>query len=252
MAEYDVQNYEFKKAMQQIINDEFKPLLLSNGFTQSKRNRYIREKAGLVQLIIFRVGVDSVRAYASFCPIYYPFDYVLDYGIEITGSNGFMLLDGKYFTTVFEPEYSDKAIQLEHYHSKHKVNMQKLFLSVKEGVLAEMDRIASLDEFVGMFDQSDPVFFGWRFDNDIRRTGAHQYILCVHTCLKKDFHSGLQKLMHLNSLLAQDDELKECAELLLIPGNGEQDITYESFCENYETLCNLRREKLKIRKKEQP
>ena len=248
MAEYDVQNYDFKKAMQQIIKDDFKPLLLSNAFIQYGKNKYIREKAGLAQRILFSVEVDRVRAYASLFPIYCPIDAILSYGIEITGSDGFRLLDGKYFTTVFEPEHSDKAIQLEHYHSKHKINMQKLFLSVKEGVLTEMDRIDSLDTFIGMFDQSDPIFFGYGFDNAVRRTDVHQYIIYVYSCLKKDFQRGIQELKQLKPHL-QFSELTECTELLLRPENT--DISYESFCENYKTLCNLRREKLKIQVKEQ-
>lgn len=53
MVEFDLQNYDFKKAIRQIINDDFKPLFLSNAFIKSGKNRYVREMDGLVQLIFF-------------------------------------------------------------------------------------------------------------------------------------------------------------------------------------------------------
>ena len=250
MAEYNLENYDFKKAMQQNIKDNFKPLLLSNSFTKSGNSKYIREKAGLVQLIVFRIEKDRVKAFASLIPLYYPLDYILSYGIEITGSNGFKLLNGKYFTTIYESEHFDKAIQLKNYYSKHQINMQKLFLSIKEGVLPEMDRIDSLDKFIKLFDQNDPVFFGYEFDNDLRKTATHKYIVAAYSCLKKDFQKSICELKQLkDQIYWKEKELIECTELLLRPEHGEQDISYERFCENYETLCDLRRKKLKLSRK---
>lgn len=251
MVEYNLQNYDFKKAVQQIINDEFKPLFLSDAFVQSGKNKYIREKDGLVQMIFFRIEKDRLLAFANLFPIYFPADYFMNYGIEITGSTGVKLLGGKYFTTIYEPEYLDKAIQLEHYNSKHKANMQKLFLSVKEGVLAEMDRINSLDKFIEMFDQSDPIFFGNEFDNTLRRTDTHLYNIYVYSCLKKHFQKGVQDLTHLQSLIQNNDlayckDMFYCIDLLLVPEKEKRELTYEKFCENYEYLCNMRRRKLKL------
>lgn len=171
----------------------------------------------------------------------------MNYGIEITGSTGVKLLGGKYFTTIYEPEYLDKAIQLEHYNSKHKSNMQKLFLSVKEGVLAEMGRIDSLDKFIGMFDQSDPVFFGYSFDNTLRRTDVHQYIIYVYSCLKNDFQKGIQDLMHLQTII-QNQDLIRCIDMLTVPEKGQQDVSYEKFCDNYNALCDMMRKKFKLSK----
>ena len=251
MTEYNVQSYDFKNAMQQIIDDDFKPLFLSNAFVKSGKNKYVREKDGLVQMIFFRIEKDRLIAFANLFPIYFPVDYFMNYGIEITGSTGVKLLGGKYFTTIYEPEYLDKAIQLEHYHSKHKPNMQKLFLSVKEGVLAEMDRINSLDKFIGMFDRSEPVFFGYEFDNTLRRTDTHQYGIYVYSCLKKDFQKGIRDLTHLQSLI-QNNELKYCSDLtycidlLLEPEKGQQELSYERFCENYKALCDKIRRKMKL------
>ena len=251
MAEYNVQNYDFKIAMQQIIDDDFKPLFLSNAFVKSGKNKYVREKNGLVQIIFFRIEKDRLIAFANLFPIYFPVDYFMNYGIEITGSTGVRLLGGKYFTTIYEPEYLDKAIQLEHYNSKHKANMQKLYLSVKEGVLAEMDRIASLDKFIGMFDQSDPIFFGDKFDNTLRRTDVHQYNIYVYSCLKKDFQKGIHDLTHLQSLIQNNglkycSDLTYCIDLLLEPERGQPELSFEKFCQNYKVLCDMRRKKLKL------
>ena len=245
MAEYNVQNYDFKNAMQQIINDDFKPLFLSNAFVKSGKNKYVREKDGLVQMIFFRIEKDRLIAFANLFPIYFPVDYFMNYGIEITGSSGVGLLGGKYFTTVYEPEYLDKAVQLEHYNNKHKPNMQKLFLSVKEGILAEMDKIDSLDKFIGMFDGSDPVFFGDKFDNTLRLTDVHQYNIYVYSCLKKDFKKGVRDLTNLQSFI-QNNDLIECIDKLVVPERGQQELSYERFCENYERLCDTRRRKLKL------
>lgn len=248
MIDYNLENYDFKKAMQQNIKDNFKPLLLSNSFTKTGNSKYIREKAGLVQLITFRIEKDRLKAFASFFPLCFPVDYILTYGIEITGSNGFKLLNGKYFTTIYEPEYFDKAIQLKNYYSKHQINMQKLFLSIKEGVLPEMDRIDSLDKFIKLFDQSVPVFFGYEFENAYRKTAYHKYIISIYSCLKKNFQKGIHELKQLKDQILEK-ELIECIELLLEPEDGERDISYDKFCENYETLCDMRRKKLKITKR---
>ena len=55
--EYTEENYEFKKAIKQIIKDDFTPLLRANGFRKYGSHRYIRERSELDQVIGYSLGV---------------------------------------------------------------------------------------------------------------------------------------------------------------------------------------------------
>ena len=56
--EYTVENYDFKKAIQQLINQKLKGILLDRKFVQYKRNFYARERSEVVQIIY--VTMESV------------------------------------------------------------------------------------------------------------------------------------------------------------------------------------------------
>ncbi len=174
----------------------------------------------------------------------------LNYGIEVTGWGGSRLLNGKYFTPIYAKEIFNKAISLDDYYNEQRIRMQKLFLSFKEGILPEMNDINSLDKFIRLFDQSTIFFFGEEFKNTTRYTLSHKYIIDVYTCLKGDFQKGIQELMQFRDTLdptdPQESEMRKCFDMLLNTRDGEKVVSHESFCENYEALCNERRRKLKI------
>ena len=72
--------------------------------------------------------------WACVFPLCCPVTYILttvNYGIELTGSNGWKLLDGKYFTMMAEDGWESKAVQLKHFYEKHQCNMQKLLEAIR-------------------------------------------------------------------------------------------------------------------------
>lgn len=109
-------------------------------------NKYIREVDYIAQFVTFRFEV-GMKAFAAYYPIFVPFDNLLSYGIEITGSSGLKLLGGKYFTTIYESEPSDNQIRFQHFQEQHIEKLNKIFLSFKEGFIPEFNEINSLDKF---------------------------------------------------------------------------------------------------------
>ena len=138
MIDIEYEQYDFKKAMQENVNKKFAVLLKDNGFVKYKKNKFAREKDQIVQLISFSIEKDRMKVFAMFIPVYINEDSCLEYGIEVTGSNGYRLLNGKYFTTVYEPEKFNKEIQYRNYCEKHKLSLQKIYSAIEEGIIPEI------------------------------------------------------------------------------------------------------------------
>ncbi len=159
--------------------------------------------------------------------------------------------------------WAKKAVQLKLFYEKNQVGMQKLLEAIRLGVLPEFDRVNSFECFVELFGQKKPVFMGWEFNGE--RTagfGCYKYVAAVQTCKNGDFQTGVRLLkeqkqewmcaalddykMKRSYLLPQSKEVVRNLRLLLTPEVKGQALTHETFCRNYELLCNEKREKLKL------
>ena len=89
MINIEYEQYDFKKAMQENVNKKFAILLKNKGFVKNKKNKFVREKGQVAQIVSFSIGKDRMKAYAIFIPIYVSTDNCLEYGIESTDRCGF-------------------------------------------------------------------------------------------------------------------------------------------------------------------
>ena len=117
----------------------------------------MRELEGLIQIISFTLSKDKLKAFAVYLPVYMPWDNIMEYGIEITGSTGTELLSGKYFTTIYEEEVSNVDIQIENYKKIHLQNFEKLVLGIVKGVLPEMEEMNSIMKFINMLESDNAI-----------------------------------------------------------------------------------------------
>lgn len=243
--EFTSENYSFKQAMQQDLRDNIQPLLYLNNFNKYSTNKYVRELDNLAQIIAFNVEQDRLKAFAMFVPIFLPTDNILSYGIEITGSSGTELLNGKYFTTIYEKEKYDKHIQFEHYKEQHLDSFNKLILSIEEGILPEMNVTNSLNQFVQKFEGKEVRFFGHKFMSGFQNNSSHRFIICVNKCLNGQFEQGKAELENLKDSLIEE-EIRKYIERLLLPMDGEDFTTEESFIKHFNEICTERRKKYKL------
>jgi hypothetical protein len=257
---YTAEEYNFNKAMQHNINENIQPLLISHNFTKFSPNKYVRELDGLLQFIYFNVGKERVKAFAFYIPIYFPYDNLLSFGIEITGSSGISLLQGKYFPTLYEREKHNKMIQWEDYNKVHLPNIEKLIYSIKEGILPEKDRIGSLADFINVLECERPIFFGEEYDIRSRNGVDHRYIMAVYKCLTEEYGQGVIELKELKRLMEEDVSkglqpsvinisIKEYLEHFLNSIKSQEvynSAGKEEFKKYFDTICNERRKKYKL------
>lgn len=239
------ENFEFKKAVKQNIKENVVPLLKAEHFVAYTLNKYIREVDYIAQFVIFRFEVDRMKAFAAYYPIFVPFDNLLSYGIEITGSSGIKLLGGKYFTTIYESEPSDNQIRFQNFQEQHLEKLDKIFLSFKEGIIPEFNEINSFDKFINKFDDAEPKFFGDRFRRHFRNHEVHKYIVSIDHCLNKQFEQGVVELKNLVNDNAED-VISQCAKYLLYAQEGDSVVTREQFVTRLENICDYMRRKYKL------
>lgn len=241
--EISVENYDFKKLMKQNIKNLLFPTLNQYGFIKSGANKYARETNGLLQIILFNIEKDRLKAFAAYYPIFVPYDYILNYGIEITGSTGIHLLDGKYYTTLMERSES-KEKQIEDYYKTILPNFNNIVNAILEGVIPEMEENNSLSAFINKFESEKVLFFGHTFDVRFTEQFVHQYIWGVYDCLYNDFHKGIEKLKDMKTVMSESI-LKECIEQLL--NTESEELTKEQFISNLEKIVEERRKKFKLK-----
>lgn len=252
IIEYKVDDYNFKRAMQENINENIQPLLIAKKFIKYANNKYVREMDHLLQIIEFQIKKDTLKVFAIYIPIYLPWDGLLDYGIEITGSSGVNLLNGKFFTTIYEENKTDLVVQWQHYKDEHIPKLNKLISSIKEGVLPEMDAINSLERFINHLQGMNVLFFGDKFDERQRNSITYEYTIAVYKCLIGQFEQGIKELTSLKEFLDKTSLSGPMAEiqryikeiLLSLKGESPNDFLY-----NFNKLCNERRRKYKLLKK---
>ena len=200
MIDIEYEQYDFKKAMQENVNKKFAVLLKDNGFVKYKKNKFAREKDQIVQLISFSIEKDRMKVFAMFIPVYINEDSCLEYGIEVTGSNGYRLLNGKYFTTVYEPEKFNKEIQYRNYCEKHKLSLQKIYSAIEEGIIPEMDEVDSLEKFIVLLEEQNACFFSNPFWPELKKNITYQYVMGVYKCISNDFAGGMNMLKQVQAI----------------------------------------------------
>lgn len=253
--EYMTENYKFKKAIQQNIIENIQPLLFENKFIRCSKNKYVREFDNLVQFISFSITKDSLKAFAIYIPIFLPWDNLMNYGIEITGSSGIGLLNGKYFTTIYEDNDNDVAIQLQQYKNEHVPNIEKLILTLKEGILPEMDIMNSLRCFVDELESLNATFFNYKYDDYLRNGIPHKYILAVYKCFNEQYMEGIDELNKILELLNNstniseyENEIKVYIEKILISMECDLSQRKNNFLLCINQLSDERRKKYKLLK----
>lgn len=244
---FNEETYDFKKAMQAYVREEIAPFLKENGFTKYGTLKYVREMDGLAQFIIIRVAKYEVRIFAYYLPIFYPNDHISNFGIELTGCNGGHLLNGKYFTTIYEMEKFDRAIQFQNYKTKHISSMKKISNAIREGIIPEMNEISSFEIFVSKLKEKEPCFFGNQLINEFRKGFVYQFIMAIDECMNGEVKVGIQKLSKVSDLLPDDDVNELIKRLINISTDAE--ITKEMFYDKLEFMCDERRKKYKLKTK---
>lgn len=240
------ETYDFKKAMQSYVREKIAPLLKENGFVKYGTIKYIREKNGLAQIIVIRIGKYEVNVFAYYLPIFFPGDYVLDFGIELTGNRGYDLLNGKYFTTIYEPEKFDRSIQFKNYRTKHILAIEKVYNAIREGIIPEMDKMNSVEVFVSKLKDTKTFFFGYEYMDGFRNNYVYKFIMAIDECINGDFSLGIKNLLEVkNYYLLPEQDLNAVIERLLST-NPDQEITKEIFGKRLKMLCSERREKYKL------
>ena len=194
--------FDFKKNFENEIRVKIAPLLKNNGFKKYKKTAFVREKDNLAQIISFQVKKDQLKAFAIFLPIYVPNDDIMNFGIEITGSCGVRLLNGKYFRTIYEKEKYDLTIQEENYQKIHLPTFENMLIpAILEGVIPEMNEVDSLSKFIYILRKGqDGCFFGNR---SWGMSGITNYILAVYEVFEGKDANSYAVLSNINKTLAE-------------------------------------------------
>lgn len=241
----DINNFDFQKVMQKNVQQIIQPILYENQFRKYGKNKYAREADKLIQIIRFNVGKYKLKAFAMYFPLFLPRDDFLCYGTEIT--NNFHLLNGNYFSSIYEEELFNKEIQLQHYKERNIVNFLKLVPLIKEGILPEMNMIHSLDSFMKKFESQEVYFFKHKFQNNFLNHAIPKSIVSIYHFLKGgQIEQCVSELEALKNEF--DKDFANYIEKLLCPSENELVITEKSFLTNFHEICYERRKKYKVLK----
>ncbi len=239
------ENYNFKLVMKQNIEKKLVPVLNNYGFVKFGANKYAREAEGILQIISFRIENDRLKAFAAYYPIFVPYDNLLNYGVELTGTTGSYLLNGKYFTTISNFNIAPEN-QIKNYYQKILPSFDKLLQGILEGVLPEMEQVDSFSKFIEKFEHQQVKFFGHNFDMQLKELPVHRYIFQVYACLHGIFTDGVKKLDDIKRI-TPEDEIKDAIQKLLF--TEKNTLTKEQFILNLTEIVNARRKKYKLKVK---
>lgn len=174
-------DFDFKKEIGKRIREDIRPFLKQNGFKMWKRNHYIRERNGLLQMICFEIRRDKLRTWSSFMPLCIPWLNVVRWGtcssnVDITlqredpyaGYNDIWCTDWPPEKVI--PDYEN--ITLPKFHA--------LTASIKNAIMPEMDRVSSVDIFLDIVEAEEFLWGNKAFPADdlmidiIRQTGTNR------------------------------------------------------------------------------
>ena len=236
--EFTVENYDFKKAMQQLINEKLKGILLKRGFVQYKKNFYARERKDIVQIIYFALTKDELYVWAYFLPIFVPLDAICNYGGDFFGC--------------YEREKIDKEKQLESYYKIQKPNFGKMADKLIGDILPEMERINSLAKLIENVMNDGGTIFGKKYGSNRKVCDFDFYMLNVYKCITDNFQSGKEQLLNYKCRLKESGEWelpfeKNIYSIIeyLFPDVDMND-GRKVFLERYNIVCSEMRKKYKL------
>lgn len=151
---------DVKKAQKEYIRQELRPILYEQGFKLSKPTTYVRERNGLLQEFYFRVEVYRLRPWVSLRPIFDARN-IVTFG-----------MDSAYTNDVKSPYYGynwvtfpiGRTIGISEWNEQILPKFDKLKSSIQKGVLPELNKLHSLDDFLQLY-QENGFLFGKRIQS---------------------------------------------------------------------------------------
>jgi len=194
LIQFTEEDYDFKKALQKNIIKNFQPILYSNKFIKCLKNIYVRELNGLAQFVRFGITRNELEVWATYMPIFIRGVNVVRYGVEITGSSGMDLLDGKYYTSIRRNTNGfGQKVELQHYYDEIVPRLEKIIFSIVEGVIPQMDQMNSFERFVQELQSPTACFFGRKYDY-LKGGSIQKLFAAIDMLFKEQFTEGIIEL----------------------------------------------------------
>lgn len=217
-----VEDFDFKKIAQSNIKKNYAPLLKKNGFSQYKRNVYVRENDKLVEIIRFQVRQFDLRIFTYYLPLFYGTDQVISFGATISD-----------YCYIGVKSYGSVQEQYDSYMEGNVTNQfKKMYIILQELVLKEMNRMKSFHHFTNALRDKDVTFFGEEPFNWSEKAPNYRYFFGVEKCLTGDFSKGISLLKNLD--ISKEDVLGSLKyrDNLLCDSREEFMIRLEEVCQN--------------------
>lgn len=158
-----MEDFNFKRALRELINKEMTSILCEQGFVLSKRTTYIREQNGLMQEFYFRSEGNKLRPWITYRPIY-DARPIADFGTDSIYTHD-CLNPYRGFSVIFFEGNSDN------FQNQFIPRFEILKHSIINGVLPEMNKIHSLEDVIHLYEMD-----GLLFQKKIRNyTGSQRY-----------------------------------------------------------------------------
>ena len=145
-----MEDFNFKRALRELINKEMTPILYEQGFILSQRTTYTRERNGLMQKFYFRSEGNKLRPWISYRPIYDTMP-IVSFGT-----------DGIYVHDCLNPYRGFSTISFEgdsdNFQNQFIPQFEILKRSIINGVLPEMNKIHSLEDVIHLYEMDGLLF----------------------------------------------------------------------------------------------
>lgn len=185
VLDYEEAEFDFKKACQDNIKQNFKPLLKQHGFTEYRRNHFAREKAMLMQLITFSPGKYEMKIHCYYVPLFSGTDNVIYAGRRIT--DGYNIFCGTNDSQAHS-KYHDVCIE----------RIRHNYLYILNTVIPEMDSINSIHDFASLAKFKKTKYFGAEAFHLEEPFNTYKLLIGVTECMNGDFDKGTALLKGIN------------------------------------------------------
>ena len=147
---------DVKKCLKDYIRQELRPILYAQGFKLSKPTTYVRERDGLLQEFYFRVEVSRLRPWVSIRPIFEGRSHIVTFGTDYIHAWD---VESPYrgFTWVTF-DVTRKTIGMSEWEEEGLPRLDKLKSSIQNGVLPELNKLCSLDDFLQLYQENGLLF----------------------------------------------------------------------------------------------
>ena len=151
-----MKDFDFKKEQRELIRKELRPILYEQGFILSRPTTYVRERNGLLQQFYFRIEASRLRPWITYRPVYDSRETanfgtdridVYDYSNPYTG-----------FSWVCLEDWDDAERSKRNFQGQFLPKFENLKQSIIKGVLPEMNKINSLEDFISLYETNGLLF----------------------------------------------------------------------------------------------